>query len=214
MSESAKIFLFKISFILQLFKKKSNNSAAVDGFTLLEVIITVLIIGILFAISATTWTAFINQQRINQANQKIYSLLRETQSKAQKQNQSYTIDFRNEGNGLQYVIKIKDANDSDSKWQQLFDSQKDSIELAFYSPNSTNLAELKKQTFNYQGVPADPDLDVNKRIIVKPQDGSSPRKCIIVQDLLGTLRNESDSTCIKDDNNTDISSNIKALNPK
>ena len=64
MSESAKIFLFKISFILQLFKKKSNNSAAVDGFTLLEVIITVLIIGILFAISATTWTAFINQQRI------------------------------------------------------------------------------------------------------------------------------------------------------
>lgn len=211
---------FKNKLLIELVLKwqkleKQKADRAVAGFTLLELLITLLIVGILFAISATTWTGFLNGQRINQANQKIFAVLQEAQTKSRQQNQAHSVSFRNDtsgGGGLQYVVTLKGATPGNGEWKSLFENKRDSIELSFYSPNSNNIAELKTQTFNYQGVPEDTNLDVNKRIIVSPKDGSGSRKCVIVQDLLGNLRNEADDDCTKNDSGVDISGNIQVLN--
>ncbi len=213
-SSKNKLLLKLLLSFLETQKKRQTDRNSSSGFTLLEILITLAIVGILFAISASTWTALLNEQRINQANQRILSLVEQTKTKAQKQNQPYQLRFRNDtNNGLQYIIAAPNATPQDGEWQNLFNSKKDSIKLSFYSPNTTNINELKTQTFNYQGVPADGTLDVNKRIIVSPKDGSSPRKCVIVQDLLGSLRNESDQTCVKDNSGNIIAdSQIQSLN--
>ncbi len=199
MQLSRKRFLLKLILKLQARKQTTNNILNSAGFTLLEILITLVIVGILFAISATSWTALLNNQRLNQANQKVYALLQETKTKAQKQNQSYFLRFRDNGGTLQYSITTKDrktnsSNIDEIEWQNLFENKNDSVTLSFYSPNSIKIEELTIQAFDYQGTPPkNSNLDVGKRIIVSPKDGSSPRKCVIVQTLLGGLRNESDS---------------------
>ncbi len=218
MQEARKRFLFKLLLNLESQNNKKDNFISSAGFTLLETLITLVIVAILFAISASTWTALLNNQRLNQGNQKVFSLFQDTKTKARKQNQSYQLRFRNNtNNGLQYIIVSENATPDDREWQNLFDNKKDSVELYFYSPNTTNINELKIQTFNYQGVPADEILDVSKRIIVKPKDGQpinqSSLKCVIVEDLLGTLKVESDETCVKDNSGNIIAdSQIQSLN--
>lgn len=209
MSKSAEKMLLK--FLCKISDRHKKNIISNSGFTLLEVLITVAIIGILFGISATSWTAFLNEQRINQANQRIFSVLQETKTKARKQNQSYSLSFRNNGGTIEYAISLAGATPENIEWQSLAENRNDAIELSFYSPNSTDINQLKTQTFDYQGIPAT-NLDVNKRIIFNPVDGSSPRKCIIIQDLLGTLRNEADTRCTTDENGNDISGNIQVIN--
>lgn len=57
-----------------------------QGFTLLEVLATVLIVGILSAIAIPSWFSFIQARRLNTAQDQVYRSIREAQSQAKKRN--------------------------------------------------------------------------------------------------------------------------------
>jgi prepilin-type N-terminal cleavage/methylation domain-containing protein len=76
------------------------------GFTVLEVLIVVFMIGILSAIVAPSWLAFVNRQRLNKASDAVVSVIRQTQAEAKNKKLNYSVSFRvnSTSNVPEYII--------------------------------------------------------------------------------------------------------------
>jgi prepilin-type N-terminal cleavage/methylation domain-containing protein len=72
---------------------KTASRKSDGGFTLLELIVIVLILGILSSIAAPSWVAFINRQRVRTVNDRVLQSLRTAQSEAKRTKRDVTIEF-------------------------------------------------------------------------------------------------------------------------
>ena len=76
----------------------ANLNHSNSGFTLLEVLVVIVMVGILSAIAAPSWLSFVARQRLNKANDSILAALREAQSKAKNSKFSYSVSFTTKDN--------------------------------------------------------------------------------------------------------------------
>ncbi|NEQ65649.1 MAG: type II secretion system protein [Symploca sp. SIO1B1] len=98
----------------ELSQRKSLPLQPQAGFTLIEVIVVVLMLGILAAIAAPSWTTFVNRRRVAAVNDEILRVLQEAQSKAKKTKLEYSVSFRTEdiSNRPQVVIYPRNPDDT------------------------------------------------------------------------------------------------------
>ncbi|HEY9706100.1 MAG TPA: prepilin-type N-terminal cleavage/methylation domain-containing protein, partial [Allocoleopsis sp.] len=80
--------------ICLLMKKSPKYNQNNYGFTLIEIIVVMMIIGILAAVMAPSWLAFTNRQRLAKANEAVLNAIRETQNLAKTTKQNYTMIIR------------------------------------------------------------------------------------------------------------------------
>ena len=81
----------KVSSVKSKYLKFSLNTS---GFTLIEVLVTIVIVGILSAIAAPSWLGFVARQRLNKANDTVLAALQEAQRQAKKNKRSYNVSIR------------------------------------------------------------------------------------------------------------------------
>ena len=103
-----------LSWLKQLaYPKKSET-----GFTLVEVLVVVLIVGIIATIAGPSWLTFTNQRRVTAANDVVLRALQEAQSKAKKEKVSYSVSFKTDPNKVPelaiYRTKIQNPDGTTS----------------------------------------------------------------------------------------------------
>jgi prepilin-type N-terminal cleavage/methylation domain-containing protein len=82
---------------------KTASKKGDGGFTLLEVLIIVLILGIFASIAAPSWLAFINRQRVRTVNDRVFQSLRLAQSEAKRTKRDITVTFKYDPNATPVV---------------------------------------------------------------------------------------------------------------
>jgi prepilin-type N-terminal cleavage/methylation domain-containing protein len=97
--------LYKLPIKVSLVKSKlsSRLSQKTSGFTLLEVMVVIALVGILSAIAAPSWLSFVARQRLNKANDIVFAALQEAQRQAKKNKLSYSVSVQLDNNKIPQI---------------------------------------------------------------------------------------------------------------
>lgn len=184
--------------MLNLSPKHSVSS----GFTLIEALVVTIIIGILAAVVAPNWFAFLQRQRLNQAQGEIYRAIQQGQRTAKQESTSWQVSFREATVDGQKVVqwRTEDEIDTDSDpflnnvtggWKSL-DSR-----ISIDQDNTTledNGSSVWRTQFDYKGRAMGDNGIYNGRITLSAENINAKR-CVIVSSILGTMREAKDEEC-------------------
>ena len=178
------------------------------GFTLIEVLVVLIIIGVLFAISAPSWTALMNRQRVGTVREQAVQVIREAQNKARLTRVPQAVVFDNNNNDgtipprtaivARSLDLTKDEIDNSAinlatinNWQTLGGGDVKGGGIDFFGG---------QLVFDGNGA-VDKQTAIPFVVKVKPRNASPQTyRCAVVQTLLGSIRltdGEKDTTDCK-----------------
>jgi prepilin-type N-terminal cleavage/methylation domain-containing protein len=190
-----------------------------SGFSLLELLVTIVAIGVLSAIAVPSFLAFVDLYRLNAAQDEIYRALRQAQSQAKKEKLTWQFSLREYNGILQWATHQAEASKfiPDAViWQDLDRSIRLDRERNNKNKYETTLQKHSSQQvwrviFNYQGCPVynvgdectHTSLQALGQITLYSKNGGKTRRCVYVSTILGAMRtgkdrtraNESDKYC-------------------
>ncbi|TYQ27157.1 prepilin-type N-terminal cleavage/methylation domain-containing protein [Pseudanabaena sp. UWO311] len=184
--------------------RKRDRRSAIVGFTLLEVLVVMALIGVLASIAAPSWLGFVNNQRLNTAQSQALSTLRLAQSNAKRTQVMWQATFRNMPDFAQYVVhQAPPSSMTKEYWDNLnwqnFDGGVRIVENTETQPRTTFTQltvvpdpNVYRVQFKAQGNPN--GLGEMGRITFVSRSGDR-KKCVIISTLLGSMRLAENEEC-------------------
>ncbi len=149
------------------------------GFTLSEMLVSLVISGLLMAIASPSFIAFQRTQTLNTARSEALDVMREAQAKAIQHRRKWQASFRVKEGWVQWATHPAGMLPSDGVWKN--------FPLGVQLDAETTLSksgEIRRIQFNHLG-------QVNGqlgRLTFSMPNGGSTKRCVIVSTLLGALR--------------------------
>lgn len=194
--------------------RRAAPTSAQSGFTLLELLAVLIIVGILSAIASPSWIAFTNRQRVNAANDAVLRALQQAQREAKRTKLSYSVSFMSVQEQPKVVIHPAEVmpDSPELRWTNLGEdiALKPGQVLLYTNidkPNQVNsdasallAATAKTITFDYTGaLPIGADTPL-KIVVAEAKPGTSPapnvvKRCVILETLIGGMRTATGNNC-------------------
>jgi Tfp pilus assembly protein FimT len=183
---------------MQLNHKFKNKTAfyANSGFTTLELIIIIAIIGIIVAIAYPSWLNFIERQRLNAAQSQLYYALQSAKSNALKDKKLWQVSFREQAGVVQWAVHTAVEgvsipsnlpwNNLDSHLQVFKNrNRKGECETTFYQKKRQcpTIGPWRVQ-FNYKG---NTNGDLGQITIIS-KNPNKYQRCVYVSTLIGAIK--------------------------
>lgn len=184
-------------------KKQLISRQQVAGFTLIETLIVITMVGVLAAIAAPSWFALINKQRLNTAQDQALRVMREAQQQAKNRKLCWEVSFRDDGTKVQWSTHLPSVVTDNCTtiapatgwiWNNL--AGEDAARIAI--DTSPSFSTLNHQNGAYR-IQFQFDGWVNGqlgRITFKTRNSSvSPKRCVFVSTTLGAMRTAENEAC-------------------
>ena len=149
------------------------------GFTLLEVLVAVAIIGVLAGIIAPKYISFLERARLTSASDKIYLAIKEAQSEAQSHRSPWRLSIREHHGSIEWATHSNAVSYSEAQWKLLeIHSLQIDEETTFASAGGVYYIR-----FDEHGNP-----HRLGRITISGESLSNQKRCIVVSTLIGAMR--------------------------
>lgn len=152
-----------------------------QGFTLVEQLIILVVLGILLAIAAPVWNGFLASRTLNIGQDQLYHAIRNAQNGAMQSNLRKEIVIREINQSVQWAITTVSFVPGAGDWQRL---------------NADLRIDRAETTLPLQGTEYQVQFDHRGhvagqlgRITLRHRLSDRLKRCVIVSTLLGTIRN-------------------------
>ena len=184
---------------------RSRSSRSDAGFTILEILILLTLIGIFSAIAAPSWLMFINNHRVKQSLDRSYWAMEVAQSNAKRDKTSWQASFKQVEENIQLAIHKSDISPAQvpaNEWKSLeYQIRINPKDTTFRKVNE-NTNEVKENgtvwraMFNYRGCPVYnktdecglTSLQAKGNLTISHPNLPKGDRCVIISTLLGHTR--------------------------
>lgn len=185
-----------ITFFLKK-RKQYQQGSSNAGFTVVEVLVVVIMVGVLAAMGGAGYLAWLNRTRASAAQDVVLNAIRDAQFTAKQRNAPWQASFKEATVKGQKVIQwaVHYADTSPSVWGTIEQGgmQVDTTNTTITTDN--NPSGAWKVVFNHQGQVRDAK-EVGKLITISNVGGANKR-CVFVSTILGAVRTAQDEKCKK-----------------
>jgi prepilin-type N-terminal cleavage/methylation domain-containing protein len=151
----------------------------IQGFTLLEMAIVGVMIGILVAIATSSWTAYFRAFHLNTAHDQAYQAIRDAQASARRSRVPWQASFQDRNGVVGWALHPASAAPETAVWNNFDPSVQIDPETTLRTSGTVRLVQF------------DEDGNVNGqlgRLTLSSRAGGATKRCVIVSTLIGAVR--------------------------
>lgn len=150
------------------------------GFTLLEMLVILVGLGVVAGISAPSWLGFWEGNRLTVERDKLYLGLQEAQTKAQRRNTAWQFSLRERDGWVEWATHPKSVSPLLAQWE-LLESRSMQIDVETTFATSGNVYFVR----------FDEDGNVQYRlgrVTLSSERTPDIKRCVIVSTIIGAMR--------------------------